>query len=156
MSLVAACSVDLLPRLIPMPDAFEGRACTAGMVLLPLALLALAWRGFPAVTGRVWRRRGDDPAHLPRAAQRVEDVVLPAALVLIALGLLHHDWGWQLAGFVVAVGWIGAVVAFGLRLEAGDPTVPATTKTLLSEPVEPVEPPIDDGTAGPSREDAPA
>jgi len=133
--------LNLLPDLLDMPPRFASRAQLGGAVLLPLAVIALVWRGWPAVSGRHWRPHRD-PAHLPPTAQRIGDVVTPACLVIAALGLLDGDWGWQLIGFAGAIGWVFGVIAFGLTKEAEDPALAHTTTSLLGTPTTlPDEPP---------------
>ncbi|MBC7644890.1 MAG: hypothetical protein H7123_07170 [Thermoleophilia bacterium] len=125
--------VHLLPDLAAMPPRYAERAQLGGAVLLPLALIALVWRGWPAVSGRHWRPHAD-PAHLPPAAQRIGDVVTPVCFAIAALGLLDGDWGWQLIGFAGAICWVFGVIAFGLISEAEDHTLAHTTASLLATP----------------------
>lgn len=106
--------MNLLPDLIEMPAQYTDHARLGGAVLLPLALLALVWRGWPAISGRPWQTVPGQLAKSPPTSRRIGDVVIPFCFLVAALGLLAADWGWQLIGFAGAVGWVIAAAVLSM------------------------------------------
>ncbi len=124
------CDPDLIPALWPVAGEPGAGACTAGWSGVVLAALLVAWRTFPAITGRSWLWH-PNPSHLTQVGQRIGDTIVPLGLLLATIGMVERDWGWQAIGFGTVLAWVLGTMALGIWRERTQPEAPATTASLL-------------------------